>query len=565
MSCRFRLISVAVISVVLSTVLAATPVGAQSVFFVCNGVQATIVGTDADDILRGTPGPDVIAGLDGNDTIRGLGGDDIICGGSGDDEIFGGLGLDIIFGSEGNDTLFAVNGRSVEDRQDTHKARLFGGDGDDVIFGSNRFDRILGGNGNDRMLGFEGQDTMRGGTGADRIVGGSGIDDLRGGSGWDTIFLTDQDSAHGGVGQDLCRISNGTPTILTSCGADVREMSQPKTDDPSSDPVAETPNDAPTIEPEPVEDPPPAPAPPVPASGLEAGFSVDGENGTEWDGRIYGVVPVAQSSFAAQTGRCFLIVGELTPTTIPTGIVSRGFEAPTLGVIAGDSTITGGSGCDTTAAAQLGYDDVFDAEALLGTTIPIYRQIFIPDTNTAPLTSLVVRGPLVTSSIVAPARILNAVPFSPDLTVGPPVTGLRIGADTVPFNTFEGAEWDVDLIQVLESSVDPRVDRSGRCYLVLGSITATVVSGTVNSGFETPTISGIVDGRHVDDVTICDTRMAETGGFVPIGSGEAALGESFRFYSTIFVDESRTGPLSHVIVGRANLDGHIFEVDPPAV
>ena len=69
----------------------------------------------------------------------------------------------------------------------------------------------------------------------------------------------------------------------------------------------------------------------------------------------------------------------------------------------------------------------------------------------------------------------------------------------------------------------------------------------------------------MDDVTICDTRMAETGGFVPIGSGEAALGESFRFYSTIFVDESRTGPLSHVIVGRANLDGHIFEVDPPAV
>jgi Ca2+-binding RTX toxin-like protein len=46
----------------------------------CNGLPATIVGTDDDDTLNGTPGPHVIAGLGGNDTIHGNG-DDVVIGG----------------------------------------------------------------------------------------------------------------------------------------------------------------------------------------------------------------------------------------------------------------------------------------------------------------------------------------------------------------------------------------------------------------------------------------------------------------------------------------------------
>ncbi len=105
----------------------------------CNGLLATIVGTDGPDTIGGTPGPDVIHGLGGNDRIRGNGGNDIICGGSGNDRLLGGPGRD----------------------------RLFGGAGRDVL---------RGGSGNDRLSGQSGNDAMNGQSGIDRCNGGSGRD-----------------------------------------------------------------------------------------------------------------------------------------------------------------------------------------------------------------------------------------------------------------------------------------------------------------------------------------------------------------------------------------------------
>lgn len=71
----------------------------------CNGVPATIVGTDGDDTLTGTAGPDVIAGKGGNDKINGLEGDDILCGGDGKDKLKGGKGKDFCLGEAGKDKI----------------------------------------------------------------------------------------------------------------------------------------------------------------------------------------------------------------------------------------------------------------------------------------------------------------------------------------------------------------------------------------------------------------------------------------------------------------------------
>jgi len=81
----------------------------------CNGLPATIVGTDGGETLNGTPGRDVIHGRGGNDVIRGNGGRDIICGGSGNDRLFGGSGRDRLFGDSGRDVL---NGGTGRDRCD---------------------------------------------------------------------------------------------------------------------------------------------------------------------------------------------------------------------------------------------------------------------------------------------------------------------------------------------------------------------------------------------------------------------------------------------------------------
>ena len=186
---------------------------------ICDGREATIIGTSGDDILNGTDGPDVISGLQGNDIIRGLGGDDVICAGLGNDAVYGGQGFDIIFGAQGADVIYAANGATSNMRADDRGARMFGGAGDDTIYGTSRWDRMQGGAGIDSLYGYEGRDWMRGGGDPDMIDGGNNIDDLHGGNGNDRIVVLGSDTVRGGAGaKDNCVIASGTtPTLLRSC------------------------------------------------------------------------------------------------------------------------------------------------------------------------------------------------------------------------------------------------------------------------------------------------------------------------------------------------------------
>jgi uncharacterized repeat protein (TIGR01451 family) len=96
----------------------------------CGGREATIIGTDGNDVLEGTEKRDVIAALRGDDQVRGLGGKDLICG----------LG------------------------------------GNDLLKGQAGGDELRGGGGDDRLGGGSGADLLRGGTGRDTCRGGPGAD-----------------------------------------------------------------------------------------------------------------------------------------------------------------------------------------------------------------------------------------------------------------------------------------------------------------------------------------------------------------------------------------------------
>jgi Ca2+-binding RTX toxin-like protein len=132
----------------------------------CNGVQATLYGSNSDDILVGTDLRDVIVGLGGNDIIHGLGGNDLICGDNGNDVLIGGPGSDILIGGFDNDTLK-------------------GNAGDDSLLGSRGNDTLNGGPDNDRLFGHGGNDTLSGGAGDDDLHGGSDDDVCDGGAGSD--------------------------------------------------------------------------------------------------------------------------------------------------------------------------------------------------------------------------------------------------------------------------------------------------------------------------------------------------------------------------------------------
>ncbi len=91
----------------------------------CTGMRATILGSNAGDVLIGTDNRDVIVGRNGNDVIRAGSGDDIVCAGPGDDRVDGGDGIDHIFGEAGADLLKGTGPINL----------LFGGTGDDVCSG----------------------------------------------------------------------------------------------------------------------------------------------------------------------------------------------------------------------------------------------------------------------------------------------------------------------------------------------------------------------------------------------------------------------------------------------
>ena len=102
----------------------------------CDGVPATIVGTDGNNEIDGTSGRDVVQARGGNDEVDTLGGNDLICGGGGRDSLAGDAGDDRVLGGRGNDELDGNGGVD----------RLVGGPG---------FDVIDGGLGNDSCSGEE--------------------------------------------------------------------------------------------------------------------------------------------------------------------------------------------------------------------------------------------------------------------------------------------------------------------------------------------------------------------------------------------------------------------------
>lgn len=89
----------------------------------CEGIPATIVGTDRNDTLEGTAGADVIVAKGGNDVIRSYGAADVVCGGPGTDRIMTGAGDDVSIGGLGNDWVNSAAGAD----------RVVGGPGDETV------------------------------------------------------------------------------------------------------------------------------------------------------------------------------------------------------------------------------------------------------------------------------------------------------------------------------------------------------------------------------------------------------------------------------------------------
>jgi Ca2+-binding RTX toxin-like protein len=222
------------------------------------GGKDTILGSGGDDLLTGNGGADSLDGGEGDDTVNGDS-EDTLVGGGGSDEVNGAAeappvlfvlvdGVLKLSGTAGDDRIFVkhrrgdasrlqayindeshlyaantvksilIDGLGEDDQIDLRAikvaAKIFGGDGNDIIYGSRASDRIIGGDGNDWINGGQSNDVIYGDAGADRLFGDAGRDYIRAGDGADVIRGGDDlDNIFATRGEDNVKNNKGDRII----------------------------------------------------------------------------------------------------------------------------------------------------------------------------------------------------------------------------------------------------------------------------------------------------------------------------------------------------------------
>lgn len=208
----------------------------------CDGLPATITGTDAGETLTGTPGDDVISAGPGDDFVDGLGGNDVICGDDGADELRGGPGADRLFGGLDDtdederlagDSLLGGPGSDYLDpgydpAGHPNRDHVRWGDSPrgvtlDLADGATGTSTGLGHDtvvltGGPLLVGSRFDDTFRGSPGPDRVNAGGGSDTITLGAGDDVVHP--DGGRHDARSADLIRTGAGNDSVTAFTGHD---------------------------------------------------------------------------------------------------------------------------------------------------------------------------------------------------------------------------------------------------------------------------------------------------------------------------------------------------------
>ena len=393
-----------------------------------------IDGGEGNDTIRGNNGADTIFGRNGNDTLLGGKGRDEIRGGDGVDEIGGGNHDDTVFGEASDDVLRGGNGADFIDGG-AGIDNIRGGIGVDQIFtGGTVGDEINTGDGDDFIDGIpEGQVAVAAGsffyqdfgdeTWTGEIYGlvDVGVDQFGTDEPGTCYLVVGEITPQAVFGPVSDRFS--TPNIGVVADGEFFDFSSacdrssaealgyswildaeatsgttipffqevfiPEGRDPVTDIVVgnQFRLDEATIVPPVVLDSVPVP------TGLQVGVSPTGPNvgvgatfeytetfsDSSWAGEVTDVIDAPVSRFNDEPGRCFLVLGSLTPTQIE-GVVSNRFDTPSVGLlIDGRYLAMSGGQCETADAENQGFGWILDAEVTVGTEYPFYATFFIPE------------------------------------------------------------------------------------------------------------------------------------------------------------------------------------------
>ncbi len=130
--------------------------------------------------------------------------------------------------------------------------------------------------------------------------------------------------------------------------------------------------------------------------GASFTFVTDNSSVT-WDVELFGVVEVPRSA----NENCFLVLGELTPTSIKFGSETTDSSRPRLGMIIDGEYLGGGpGGCETDSVEALGYGSFYDLKLAEGAVGAFYASISTPIIDQVEARSFVFGDPSTADPIV---------------------------------------------------------------------------------------------------------------------------------------------------------------------
>jgi hypothetical protein len=173
-----------------------------------------------------------------------------------------------------------------------------------------------------------------------------------------------------------------------------------------------------------------------------------------------------------------------------------------------------------------------------------------PATTTTPATTTsTTTAPTTTTQPERGTSPANAIPM------GDPVLSAFTYAPE-----FSDAEWTGFLQGLVETGAGQFNDEPGRCLVLVGTVTPTKAEGAVSSGFDTPSVSMIADGRLVDSgILDCDTTALEANGYGWLLDAEVTVGTAYPFFAEFFLPGEATNPEAVVIGSATGTDALYFQ------
>lgn len=297
------------------------------------------------------------------------------------------------------------------------------------------------------------------------------------------------------------------------------------------------------------------PEAPLPAGDPEkSAFEYDDGLGAVWSGTINGVVETPLYWDDESGERCFVVLGTLTPEAAD-GLVSDSWSTPFVTLfVDGAEAELGEQSCDTQPLIGAGYRSLYDATATVGTTLAFFAEFSLPEATGVPQAVAVGDGDdwtffdaalLDAAPAVQPGPV-GALPLEPaPLAVDAPGTFTHL-------DEYTGDAWSGTVAGLVEVPLDEYSDIEGRCFAVVGTLTADALgSGLTTSPYAAPPLSVVADGVLVDDHYGCSSAEAEAAGYAWFNDTEVTAGTTVAVYATLIVPAPAAGEVQAIVVGDA--------------